>query len=226
MNIDLGTICEAQMNDVIKSGFIETQIRTSIENTVKTTIERELEHYGNLHNKIVESVKQSLQFDVKEVDLPLYGKFISAVVTEVLDECITLELKEKFKNAVTNSLSKDIKPQYTLQEIVDEFKSYNDYCKGYDDYITLQIKKTSCETTVIYLSEDADKPMSDCEICFRIDDKTNRIYDIQSQLGDKNCINCGGFETFLYRLSAYNSEIIINDYDENLYNLYYMDEDC
>ncbi|MGN0598866.1 MAG: hypothetical protein ACI4JK_03130 [Oscillospiraceae bacterium] len=228
MKIDLGDICEKQMNEIVSSGYITEQIRISLEKTIKSAIESELEGYnGEVKKSVTECVKKSLQFDPEKIDIPLYNKFITAVVKESLDNFLDSECKDKIKSSVEKILTKEIKPKYTLEEIIEEFKSYESEYKDYDDEMTLHIRETTYGSYHVYMDDCDNKDILDCEISFAVDKSHQYIYGIQirNSCKDSDCINTYGFEKFLQRLSAYESKVIINSTDSSDYDLSYCKED-
>ena len=227
MNIDLGLICQEEMNKIVQEGYIEAQIRTSLEKTIKSAIESEFEGYnGTVKKAIQTAVKESVQIDTEKIDVPLYNRYIISVIKEVLDNYITLECKNKIKDSIEKILVQEIKPSYTLQEIIDEFKSY--YCddKEYGDEMTLHIKKSTFGSYIIAMDEQQDVNFSDCEVSFRISDTLQTVHNIKATncKKDSDCISCYSFERFLHRIAADSSKIDVGDGYIESYDLGYIVE--
>ncbi|MBQ5320315.1 MAG: hypothetical protein J6K17_14590 [Oscillospiraceae bacterium] len=228
MNINLGLICQEEMNKIVQEGYIEAQIRASLEKTIKSAIEDEFEGYNGTVKKAVQAaVKESVQIDTEKIDVPLYNRYIVSVIKEVLDNYITLECKNKIKDSIEKILVQEIKPSYTLQEIINEFKSY--YCddKKYGDEMTLHIKKTTFGSWIIAMDEKQDVEFSDCDVSFRISDVLHTACNIKA-LGcekDSDCISCYSFERFLHRIAANNSKIEVGDDLVEFYNLSYIEDE-
>lgn len=173
------------------------------------------------------AVKESVQIDTEKIDVPLYNRYIVSVIKEVLDNYITLECKNKIKDNIEKILVQEIKPSYTLQEIINEFKSY--YCDGkeYDDEMTLHIRKCTFGDWIIAMDEKQDVEFSDCDVSFRISDARQSIYKIKA-FGcekDSDCISCYSFERFLHRIAANNSKIDVGDGYVDSYDLGYIEDD-
>lgn len=228
MNIDLGLICQEEMNKIVQEGYIEAQIRTSLEKTIKSAIESEFEGYnGTVKNAIQTAVKESVQIDIEKIDVPLYNRYIVSVIKEVLDNYITLESKNKIKDSIEKILVQEIKPSYTLQEIINEFKSYHCDDKEYGDEMTLHIQKSTFGDWIIAMDEKQDVNFSDCDVRFRISDVLQSVYGIKAHgcEKDSDCISCYSFERFLHRIAANNSKIDVGDGYIGSYDLGYIVED-
>lgn len=105
MNINLGLICQEEMNKIVQEGYIEAQIRASLEKTIKSAIADEFEGYNGTVKKAVQAaVKESVQIDTEKIDVPLYNRYIVSVIKEVLDNYITLECKNKIKDSIEKYL--------------------------------------------------------------------------------------------------------------------------
>lgn len=229
-NIDLGSICESQMNEIVGSGLIQKTIRSALEQTVKATIESELCGYcGTVKKDIEQAIKESVKIDRDKLDLPEYNNFIVLTVKECVEEFLNIEGKNKLAANIEKMLKKEVKPEYTLEEIIEEFKGYYGGDKDNYEEFTLVLNKSSvCSSLTVSIDEESDKDAYKCDIRFMVDSSDNHIYGLHfkgESIAPMDAAQSYGFENFMLRLLANDSKIIIKSTNVDDYNLYFKEED-
>ena len=226
--IDPGAIAQKAMEDIISSGIIEEKIKSSLEETISSVIRNQLNWNSNFANSFKEAIKEKLSVDFSKINVPLYNAYLLKTAEELTDTFVKEHAVEGFTNILTNMLVKAPKTEYTLTQLINEYKDY--YAdEHYDDgeSITLIIKKGSYSGYYIYLDEVSDKQAQECAIRMYIYNdeicsvKTGAYCCFGEKLADADC-----FVRQLLHLQISGATITFDQgYDAMYYDTEYRAED-
>ena len=170
--------------------------------------------------------------NLESLGLEGYNSLALAAIKEELDKCITIQGIEKIKETTKEILS-DVKPEYTLSEIIEclkgaSLKEEYEYDEG--DSIALIINGEEDGYKHIYLSEEEPYGKSKYNYDYQIDiNREGKPYSIKlkGKEIDKNKILGGlyGLDELLFKIYASGSKIILDQgLDVDDYDIYFRSD--
>ncbi|MFC0331695.1 hypothetical protein ACFOLF_12335 [Paenibacillus sepulcri] len=215
--LDLGRLVEVAMIDIKKSGLVQKAVRGRLEATIKDVIDDVFKSYGDFGKELKEHVKSSLNVNFNKLDLPEYNTLVAHTVKEKLNELTYSLGVEKLKTQMDTLLA-DIKPEYKLSEIIEEWlKEQNDDGDKDDEYCTVIVETKSYGSQWIYIDEEADKEKYECNIKMLVRHPEGTISNLKIGNMDINAksIMWGlhDIEGKLFTIYAHGSKLIVDEDD-------------
>jgi hypothetical protein len=109
-----------KISSMIEDGSIEDVLERAVEATLTDTIKNSLKSYSEFGRMIEKTVKESLNFETRKIELPAYGKFIIEIVEreflKVLEANALAPIVEKLESIVA-PIKKTMKVSELLEEI-------------------------------------------------------------------------------------------------------------
>ena len=214
--ITLNDIMQRKFNEFCESGKIEELFQTQIDKAISEIIKDQFSSSGNIKKAIDEKIKSDLHLDLSGMSLSEHNLKLTQTIKNSLDKYFSNETKQ-IQERIVKELDYDHK-EIKLSEIVDKFREK--WCsekeKDYEDTMTVIIE----DNKEIYIGSDCDMTKYSCEVHIRIDisEKREGVWNVCYRDSDlkKDSIFSLSWEpeTFLYKLYANKTIIIIDSYDE------------
>ena len=154
--IDLNKIVNDTLVKLEKEQFVETVVKKRLEKTITEIVDDTFREWSDFGKNLKEYIRENLNVNLESLGLEGYNSLALAAIKEELDKCITIQGIEKIKETTKEILS-DVKPEYTLSEIIERLKGASlkeeyEYDEG--DSIALIINGEEDGYKHIYLSEE------------------------------------------------------------------------
>lgn len=223
--IDLNKIIDESLADIEKSGFVKKTVDKAVKEAIERVVNGAFSWNSPLMKQLEPYVKNNLNVNLKELNLTGYNMLVLTAIKEHLDKTLKVQGIEKLKERMNNMIS-DIKPEYTLSEVIEELKN-DEFIDFKDDEITLiiDVDGSFCH---IYLDPQEGTGKYSC--AYSISMSKTGIYSIKLRDGaitTKDILDSFvGFEDFLFKIYAAGSKITLDegeypsDYDLELKNEY------
>lgn len=231
--IDLNKIINNALVQMEEEKFAESVVKKRLEKTMIEIIDDLFREYSDFGKSLKEHISENLNINFRNLGLEGYNGLVLAAVKEQLDKAITVKGIEKIKQGTEEMLS-DIKPEYTLTEIIEKLKDEShkeEWEFDYGEKVSLIIESSSSGYKHIYLDEEEkDRKYSyDYQIDVDSDGKPYSIKLRDEEINPKKILGgLYGLERLLFKIYASGSKIVLdqgNDADDYDYDLYYRHED-
>jgi hypothetical protein len=225
--LDLNVLVNNSLKKISEGGKVQEIIDKRLENTVESIINDLLNDWSDFGKALKEEVKKKLVINLGELDIATYNTLVLNAVKEKLDKVITIQGVEKIKESMDKMLA-DVKPEYRLSEIIEEFKEEKRYLHEYGDQMTLIIEHSDRGYMNIYLDDDEEKGQYSCDFMIRL--KEGVVWNIKSSRRDFRKNNeigaLFGIEELLFKIYSTGARVIFDEgEDSDDYDLDYYDED-
>lgn len=230
--IDLNKIVNDTLVKLEKEQFVETVVKKRLEKTITEIVDDTFREWSDFGKNLKEYIRENLNVNLESLGLEGYNSLALAAIKEELDKCITIQGIEKIKETTKEILS-DVKPEYTLSEIIEclkgaSLKAEYEYDEG--DSIALIINGEEDGYKHIYLSEEEPYGKSKYYYDYQIDiNREGKPYSIKlkGKEIDKNKILGGlyGLDKLLFKIYASGSKIILDQgLDVDDYDIYFRSD--
>lgn len=230
--IDLNKIVNDTLVKLEKEQFVETVVKKRLEKTITEIVDDTFREWSDFGKNLKEYIRENLNVNLESLGLEGYNSLALAAIKEELDKCITIQGIEKIKETTKEILS-DVKPEYTLSEIIEclkeaSLKEEYEYDEG--DSIVLIINGEEDGYKHIYLSEEEPYGKSKYDYDYQIDiNREGKPYSIKlkGKEIDKNKILGGlyGLDKLLFKIYASGSKIILDQgLDVDDYDIYFRSD--
>lgn len=230
--IDLNKIVNDTLVKLEKEQFVETVVKKRLEKTITEIVDDTFREWSDFGKNLKEYIRENLNVNLESLGLEGYNSLALAAIKEELDKCITIQGIEKIKETTKEILS-DVKPEYTLSEIIEclkgaSLKEEYEYDEG--DSIALIINGEEDGYKHIYLSEEEPYGKSKYNYDYQIDiNREGKPYSIKlkGKEIDKNKILGGlyGLDKLLFKIYASGSKIILDEgLDVDDYDIYFRSD--
>lgn len=231
--IDLNAIAVKAMENIVASGVIEKKVEEVTQKALETIIADAFLWNTPAYKELKTIMQEKLQVDFSRLDLPVYNEFLLERVKQIITAQIEENGVAPFGEQITQLLKREVKPQYNLFQLLDEFKNIKRvyYNRDNNDYLTLHIKRTDYGSIKIAIDEEEDKDYWSCSYRFYIDSNNNTIFGVElrdnkdSANKATNILFTDSFGELLLRIRAAGSQIFVTDENTDDYNLSYYDEE-
>jgi hypothetical protein len=109
---ELNEVVTSTISRLIESGEIDKMISENVEETVRASVKSALREYGSFGEAVKEHIKEAIQFDHRDVSMPIYNQFIGDIIrdkfTKVLQEDAAKHLSE-IVEGIIEPVTKDAK---------------------------------------------------------------------------------------------------------------------
>lgn len=119
--IDLNKIVNDTLVKLEKEQFVETVVKKRLEKTITEIVDDTFREWSDFGKNLKEYIRENLNVNLESLGLEGYNSLALAAIKEELDKCITIQGIEKIKETTKEILS-DVKPEYTLSEIIECLK--------------------------------------------------------------------------------------------------------
>jgi len=227
--IDLNKIINDSLAKIEAEGYVQEIVEKRIKETLNGVVRDCLETYSDFGKNLKEEVKASLNINLKELDIPQYNALVLNAVKEKLSQVVTVQGIEKINEAMDKMLA-DVKPEYTLSEIIEVMKGHEQDSKDYSDSMTLFIENGNLDGySEIYLDADQQDRKYSCSHHIRLD-KNGTAWHVKlnNRELDKNKLFGAlfGVDELLFKIYATGAKVVLDQgEDADYYDLSYHDED-
>jgi len=228
--IDLNKAINDSLAKIESENYVQEVVEKKIKKTLESIINDCLSAYGNFGKNLKAEIEANLNINLKELDIPGYNLLVLNAVKEKLNQVITVQGIEKINEAMDKMLA-DVKPEYTLSEVIEALREHEKSCKDSGDRMTLFIEESSSSKGYVdvYLDDDKQNHKYSCDYQIRID-PNGTVWNVKmdGRELDKNK-EFGvlfGVEELLFKIYATGAKLIIDKDDVDDYDLdYYREED-
>lgn len=233
MSVDLNAIAVKAMENIVASGVIEKKVEEVIQKAIEAIISDTFSWNSPAYKELKEVIQEKLQVNFRNLDLPIYNEFLLERVKQIITAQIEKNGIAPFGEQIAQILKREVKPEYTLYQLIEEFKDINrdDYDPSDEPQFTLHIGKSEYGSRYISIDKEDGKTKWSCEYRFCVDDKDNHIFGIDLRGKDRkkdkadSILNADSFGDLLLRIKAAGSKVVVTSDDIDNYDLCYYDEE-
>lgn len=211
-------VVNEKFDEILKSGFIESKIKETLEKTVSYLIDESMQSYSDFGKTLKEKIKSAIKIDNLKLDLPDYNQLVSNWITEMVNNVIISDSKKQIEANIKKFFIPLKKSEYKITEIIEEFKkSFMDEYNSHEGNITFIAadESSTCKGFFdFYFDEKPDRDQYQCDYSFGIHiDELWRMSLKGTDVNKMKYPNLYNFDSFMFQL--YTSKVkIINDSDE------------
>lgn len=228
--IDLNKIVNDTMIKIEAEGYVQTVVEKKMKDTLSRVVEDCLSSYSEFGKALEKEVKGRLNINFRELKIEEYNRLVLNAINEKIEQVIHVKGAEQIKECM-DKLLVDVKKEYTLSELIENFKelAIEDQGDNLDEYLTLHIEDESYGTIRVYLDEEEDQEKRNCKYCLWINKKDKMLWNVDIE-GRKLSENkeMGGlfhFSDFIFKIYAAGSKIVFDQDYEDDYDLRYERND-
>jgi len=151
--MEFGQIVNEKMNEIIKSGAVETMIKTQLESTVKSIVNDFLKEYSDFGKGLKKQIQTAVAVDIEELNLPQYNVLIGETIRNSVNDMIEQHGLQNVENQITEILGTN-KETISFVELIEEFKNAyrEDAAKeDYESFTLIFDSVTAGESKFIYI---------------------------------------------------------------------------
>ncbi len=181
LKMDLNLMINDSLAKLKNEGYVEKIVKAQLEETIKNVIDRSLRSYSDFGEMLEKQVKEQLQINLSELDIPSYNHFIVSTIQDhfnaVLHEQGVNRMKEQLDELLLHS-KEDYKLSEIMKELVKEIEDLDEM--GYEDYheMSMHIENSYC-FTYVYFDAESDKDKYDCKYQICVNQKSNVVENIK-----------------------------------------------
>ncbi|WOA61025.1 hypothetical protein [Bacillus mycoides] len=226
--MDLNLMINDSLAKLKDEGYVEKIVKAQLEETIKNVIDRSLRSYSDFGEMLEKQVKEHLQINLSELDIPSYNHFIVATIQDhfnaVLHEQGVNRMKEQLDELLLHS-KEEYKLSEIMKDLVEEIEDLDEM--GCEDYHEMSMHvENSYGSTYVYFDAESDKDRYDCKYEIRVDKKSNVVEHIKIRENrrhyrdtkefkefDAKTIMGGfyGLEQTLFKMYARKAKLIIDE---------------
>ncbi|MGU3355418.1 hypothetical protein ACLBWW_27445 [Bacillus sp. M5A3_1b] len=179
--MDLNLMINDSLAKLKNEGYVEKIVKAQLEETIKNVIDRSLRSYSDFGEMLEKQVKEQLQINLSELDIPSYNHFIVSTIQEHFNAVLYVQGVNRIKEQLDELLLHS-KEEYKLSEIMkDLVKEIEDLDEmGYEDYheMSMHVENSYC-FTYVYFDAESDKDKYDCKYQICVNQKSNIVENIK-----------------------------------------------
>ena len=233
MSVDLNAIAVKAMENIVASGVIEKKVEEAAQKAIEDIIRDTFSWSSPMYKELKAVMQEKLQINFRDLDLPIYNEFLLEQVKNIIKVQIEEGGANPFGEQITKLLKHDVKPEYTLYQLIEEFKEMNrdEYDPSDEPQLTLHISKSEYGNRHIYIDKEDGKNKWDCEYRFCIDSNDNHIFGIDLRGEDRtkdkanSILSTDAFGDLLLRIKAAGSKVVVTSDNVDDYDLLYFGEE-
>jgi hypothetical protein len=232
-NMDLNVIVMAKLAELKEEGFVEEIIKEQLKKTIHSIVKDSFDSWSDFGKALKEEVREQIQINLRELDIPAYNHMILNVIREELNKVMLQEGAEKIRERIQEILGTGRK-EYKLSELIEEMMEHEgeEYLSDleYGEYheISLHIKPNYLSSnkekpwiTYIYFDPRSNCDPYDCKYRLVLDE--DGIVDsvrVEGVKFDNTTIMSGlyGFEKTLFQMYTRGAKLIIDDAETEFCN--------
>ncbi|PHD85514.1 hypothetical protein [Bacillus toyonensis] len=178
--MDLNLMINDSLAKLKDEGYVEKIVKAQLEETIKNVIDRSLRSYSDFGEMLEKQVKEQLQINLSELDIPSYNHFIVSTIQEhfnaVLHEQGVNRMKEQLDELLLHS-KEEYKLSELMKELVKEIEDLDEM--GYEDYHEMSMHIEEGYLTYVYFDAESDKDKYDCKYQVCVNKKSNVVESIK-----------------------------------------------
>ncbi|WDI05236.1 hypothetical protein PUW25_25850 (plasmid) [Paenibacillus urinalis] len=221
--MDLNALINQQLVNLQEEGYIETVVKEQLKSTIKSVIENSLRSYSNFGKELEKQVEESLNVNLKSLDVPSYNHVVLNMIKQEIDRSIHEVGSAKLKEQLEDMLGTG-KNEYKLSELIQEMVEFEMELGEleYDEVaeISVHVKETGAGLTWIYLDPNPDKEAYECKYRIYLDDNVVTSAMLGEKSFDNSVILGGlyGLEETIFKMFIHGSRLIIDEYTTEFSN--------
>lgn len=136
--------------------LIKNEIKANIEKSIKKVLEELICYrYSKFSENLSKKLEEQLSVNLDRIDIAQYNQFFKEKINDSITQIVNDETREKIKKSIDNILYTDLKEEYNLSELLEEFKNEITQWDEDIDEIYLNIEK---EGLFKHIYLDKEKP--------------------------------------------------------------------
>ncbi|WP_411501415.1 hypothetical protein [Bacillus thuringiensis] len=217
--MDLNLMINDSLEKLKSERYVENIVKKQLEETIKDVVSRSLESYSDFGKALKEQVKEQLQINLSELDIPSYNHFIVTTIQEhfnaVLHEQGVNRMKEQLDELLLQS-KEEYKLSELMKELVKEIEDLNEI--GYDEYHEMSMHIEPGYFTYIYFDAESEKDKYDCKYEICVNKESNVVEHIK--IRERNRYSMGAKE---FKEKAFDTRTIMGGFygmEQTLFKMY------
>lgn len=224
MSMDMNAIINEKLAELHTEGYLEKIIKKQLEDTIKDIVEDSLRSWSDFGKGLKEVVKNQLQINLEQLDLPSYNHVILEVIKTEVEKSVhdvgVAKMTEQLQELL-GTKKEFINFSELLKEMVEDECKLNEL--DYEDVqeITVHADPDRSVLTFIYFDPEPGKSNYRCKYRLVLDTEgcINSI-QISDKAFDQKTIMGGlhGLEATLFKLYTHGTKVIMDDYETEFSN--------
>lgn len=222
--MDMNLIINNQLAALNEEKYVEKIIKKQLEDTIKDIIEDSLRSWSDFGKGLKEEVRNQLQINLKNLDLPSYNHIILDVIKVEVEKSIhevgVAKMQENLQELL-GTKREEINFSDLIKEMVEDECELNGLDYEEVQEITVHVDDDRRVLTFIYFDSEPDKSQYNCKYRLVLDKEgyINSV-EIADKSFDKKTIMGGlyGLEATLFKLYTHGSKVILDDYETEFSN--------
>ena len=141
---EIQDIVNARVLAMAESGEIQNSIEEGVKTAINKAIEKQFESWGNITKQIEECLNEKLKIDLSTIDIPCYNETMAKVVNQTINKFMLGQAAEKLMQGVEEKLS-PLPSEMTIADFVNKIIEFwrTDDCndlEDLDDYATVEFE--------------------------------------------------------------------------------------
>lgn len=220
--MEIEKVVHEEFAKLVESDFIRTQIKETLEKTMKEAIRNTLQSYSDFGKEMEKKVKEALGLGGLGFSLPEYNQLVSTWVMEIVNRQIVDIGKAQIEANLKEFFHPLEKSEWKISEIIERFKSGMDDDGERGEITFISDSGHSDGYTDYYFDKESGKEKYRCAYRLRV----NKDGVWCAQIDDKDATKMKspllyGFDSFMFQLFATKAKVIDDsDYVETGYGEY------
>ncbi|HDR6318356.1 TPA: hypothetical protein QCU53_005210 [Bacillus thuringiensis] len=218
--MDLNLMINDSLAKLKNEGYVEQIVKKQLEETIKDVVSRSLESYSDFGKALKDQVKEQLQINLSELDIPSYNHFIVSTIQEhfnaVLHEQGVNRMKEQLDELLLHS-KEEYKLSELMKELVREIEDLDEI--GYDEYHEMSMHIEEGYLTYVYFDAESNKDKYDCKYQICVDKKSSVVESIK--IREKN--RYSSYSTKEFKEKTFDTKTIMGGFygmEQTLFKMY------
>lgn len=103
--------------------LIKNEIKTNIEKSIKKILEELICYrYSKFSENLSKKLEEQLSVNLDRIDIAQYNQVFKEKINDSITQIVNSETREKIKKAVDGILYEELKEEYNLSELLEDFK--------------------------------------------------------------------------------------------------------
>lgn len=224
MSMDMNAIINSKLAELHTEGYLEKIIKKQLEDTIKDIVEDSLRSWSDFGKGLKEVVKNQLQVNLEQLDLPSYNHVILEVIKTEVEKSVhdvgVAKMTEQLQELL-GTKKEFINFSELLKEMVEDECKLNELDYEEVQEITVHADPDRSVLTFIYFDPEPGKSNYRCKYRLVLD-KEGCINSIQisDKAFDQKTIMGGlhGLEATLFKLYTHGTKVVMDDYETDFSN--------
>ncbi len=195
--MDLNVMINDSLAQLKEEGFVEKVVSNQLRKTIEGVVQDSLRQYSTFGETLEKKVKELLQINLDNLDIPSYNYLIVETIKDHLNTVIHEQGLNRMKEQLDNLLltfKAEVKLSELIKQLAVEAEDLDEL--GYEEAreMTLIVNREFTLFTHIYFDAKSDVAKNQCKYKVSVDGKTGEVESIR--IRDNNYMKKGEFKEF------------------------------